>query len=197
MAHKLVDRYPDADSPLLRSAWIVIAHSSIDIASFPEAEQAYLNVLALTPAEDESRAAIIDSLAASIYKQGELAMAVEDYRGAASHFLRIKEVAPTSAIRTAAEYDAAAALIRLQDWTVASGVLEDFRDENPDHELHSDATKQLAFIYLEDGQIERSAAEHERISAESDDPELSRELFGRERPPMIFAFALQAAIYFS
>ena len=32
-----------------------------------------------------------------------------------------------------------------------------------------------AFIYREDGQIERSAAEHERIAAESSEPELRRE----------------------
>ena len=38
-----------------------------------------------------------------------------------------------------------------------------------------DATKQLAYIYREDGQTARSAAEHERISAEATDPDLSRE----------------------
>jgi hypothetical protein len=41
--------------------------------------------------------------------------------------------------------------------------------------LHKDATLQLANIYREDGQLVRSAAEHERISLESDDIELSRE----------------------
>ena len=174
-AKKLIDRYPDTDTSLLRGAWAVTAHSSIDIAEYADAERAYLNVLELTPAEDESRAAVVDSLAASIYKQGEQAILIEDHRAAANHFLRIKDVAPTSKIRTAAEYDAAAALMKLQDWTMASGVLEDFRLDYPQHELNSEATKQLAFIYREDGQTERSAAEYERISAESTDPELARE----------------------
>ena len=58
---------------------------------------------------------------------------------------------------------------------MASGVLEEFRQSHPEHELSSDATKQLAFIYREDGQTERSALEHERIAQESDDEELSRE----------------------
>ena len=58
---------------------------------------------------------------------------------------------------------------------MASGVLEEFRTSHPQHELGGEATKQLAFIYREDGQIERSAAEHERIAADADDPELSRE----------------------
>ncbi|MEM8814294.1 MAG: tetratricopeptide repeat protein [Pseudomonadota bacterium] len=174
-AQKLIARYPSADTGLVRSAWTVVAHSSIDIEAYPEAEQAYTNVLGLTNADDESRPAIVDGLAASIYKQGEQSLAAEDYRGAADHFLRIGDVAPGSAIRTAAEYDAAAALIQVADWGRASGVLEAFREEFPEHELNTEATKQLAYVYREDGQIERSAAEHERIAAEADDADLARE----------------------
>ncbi len=174
-AQKLIDRYPDTDKELLRSAWAVIAHSSIDLAEYPNAENAYKNVLALTPADDESRPAVIDGLAASIYKQGEQANLLEDYRAAANHFLRIKALAPTSDIRSIAEYDAAAALMKLEDWTMASGVLEEFRSTHPDHELNAEATKQLAYIYREDGQTARSAAEHERIAAEATDPVLARE----------------------
>ena len=174
-AQTLIERYPEAETTLIRSAWAVIAHSSIDLAEYAAAEHAYSNVLALTADDDESRADIVDGLAAAIYKQGEQANALEDYRAAANHFLRIKELAPTSNIRTAAEYDAAAALIKLQDWGLASNVLEAFRTSHPEHELQSEATKKLAFIYREDGQTERSAAEHERIAAEATDPDLSRE----------------------
>ena len=174
-SRKLIERYPDEDTALIRGAWTVVAHSSIDIEAYPDAEQAYLNVLGLTEEDDESRADIVDGLAASIYKQGEQLLALEDFRGAAGHFLRIRDVAPGSAIRTAAEYDAAAALIKVSDWGMASNVLEEFRDEFPEHELNAEATKQLAYVYREDGQIERSAGEYERIAAESEDPELSRE----------------------
>lgn len=174
-AEKLIARYPGADAELRRSAWAVIAHSSIDIADYPAAELAYVQLLALTPADDEARPAVIDGLAASIYKQGEQANVLEDYRAAAGHFLRIGEVAPTSGIRSAAEYDAAAALMKVEDWTQAADVLENFRSEFTDHELNRDATRQLAHIYREDGQIERSAAEHVRIADEADDAELARE----------------------
>jgi len=173
-ARKLIDRYPGAGRPLLRSAWAVVANSSIDLAEYPDAEVAYGNVLALTDSDDESRPAIIDGLAAAIYKQGEQASLLGDYRTAANHFLRIKERAPTSDIRSNAEYDAAAALMKLEDWKMASEVLEEFRSAHPEHELNKEATKQLAFIYREDGQTERSAAEHERIAAEATDPELGR-----------------------
>ena len=174
-ARKLIDRYPSTDVELKRAAWAVVAHSSIDIAEYVDAEVAYTNLLALTPAEDENRQAVVDGLAASIYKQAEQANLVEDYRTAANHFLRIKAVAPTSAIRSAAEYDAGAALMRLEDWTMASSVLEEFRDSHPDHELSAEATKQLAYVYREDGQIARSAREHERIAAEAEDVELARD----------------------
>lgn len=174
-AQKLIQRYPSSDGELLKSAWAVVAHSSIDLAQYADAEHAYSNVLSLTAQDDENRPAIVDGLAAAIYKQGEQASLVEDYRAAANHYLRIKVLAPTSTIRTAAEYDGAAALMKLQDWEMASGVLEEFRTSHPEHELNGEATKQLAFIYREDGQIERSAAEHERIAAESVDPELSRD----------------------
>ena len=91
---------------------MVVAHSSLELADYPNAEQAYARVLALTPAEDESRAGLVENLAASIYKQGEQANEQANYRAAADHFLRIKQVAPTAKIRAAAEYDAGAALIR-------------------------------------------------------------------------------------
>lgn len=174
-ATKLIERYPASDPDLRRAAWGVVAHSSIDTAEYQSAEHAYSEVLLLTPEDDESRPAVIDGLAAAIYKQAEQANLLEDYRAAANHFMRIKELAPTSNIRSSAEYDAAAALMKLQDWTLAADVLEEFRGSHPEHDLNNDATKQLAHIYREDGQLARSAAEHERVSLESDDIVLRRE----------------------
>ena len=94
---------------------------------------------------------------------------------AASEGLEVQQSPPFFTNRIHRD-DAAAALMKLQDWSLASGVLEEFRTIHPEHELQAEATKQLAFIYREDGQVERSAAEHERIAAESTDPELRRDL---------------------
>lgn len=174
-AHKLIEQYPAADPALVRQAWVVVAHSSIDTAAYAEAEHAYARVLELTPPEDETRAAIVDGLAAAIYKQGEQAKLLGDYRAAATHFLRIRDVAPTSTIRSNAEYDAAAALMDLEEWSAAAGVLEEFRAAFPEHELNEEATRQLAFVYREAGELERSASEHERIAAEAEDYELKRQ----------------------
>jgi TolA-binding protein len=174
-AHKLIDRYPGADRPLLRSAWAVLAHSSFELALYADAEQAYTRVLEFVPEDDEDRQALVDNLAASIYQQGEQASQSGDYQTAADHFLRIKDAAPTSEIRAAAEYDGASALIRLENWSRAADVLEDFRSSFPDDKLQPEATKELASVYRQAGQLDRSAGEYERVAAESDDPELRRE----------------------
>ncbi|MDH5567920.1 MAG: tetratricopeptide repeat protein, partial [Myxococcales bacterium] len=172
---QLIDAYPDADASVRRSAWAVIAHASLDLSDYVQAEAAYGRVLEMTPEEDESRRAVIENLAAAIYKQGERANLAGDHRTAADHFLRIAQAAPSSEIRPAAEYDAGAALILLEDWAGAVAVLDAFRQSYPEHELRREATKQIASIYREQGDFARAAGEYERIATESEDPELRRE----------------------
>lgn len=172
---KLIDRYPGATAPVRRSAWMVVAHSSLELADYPNAEQAYVRVLELTPSQDESHAGLVENLAAAIYKQGEQANQQANYRAAADHFLRIKQAAPTAKIRAAAEYDAGAALIRLEDWATAATVLDAFRQTYPQHELQREATKQIAHVYRKAGDLSRSAQEYERVAVESENPELRAE----------------------
>jgi tetratricopeptide (TPR) repeat protein len=174
-AQRVIDTYPDAEPVIRRSAWIVVAHSSFELTEYPHAEHAYAQVLTVTPEDDESRVALVDNLAASIYKQGELANDAQDYRAAADHFLRIRAAAPMSTIRATAEYDAGAALIRLEDWTEAAAVLEAFRSTFPEHELQLEATRQIAFAYRENGQLSRAAGEYELIASGSEDPALRSE----------------------
>jgi tetratricopeptide (TPR) repeat protein len=174
-AQRVIDTYPVAGIAIRRSAWIVVAHGSFELAEYPRAEQAYSQVLLLTPEDDDSYAAFVDNLAASIYKQGELANHANDYRMAADHFLRIRSAAPTSAIRAAAEYDAGAALIRLENWAEAAEVLEAFRSTYPEHELQREATRQIAYAYKENGQLSHAAGEYDRLASESEDPALRGE----------------------
>ena len=175
VAQRVIDTHPGADMTIRRSAWIVVAHGSFELAQYPQAEHAYAQVLTATPEGDESRTSLVDNLAASIYKQGELANEAQNYRAAADHFLRIRSAAPTSSIRSVAEYDAGAALIRLEDWAGAVKVLEAFRSTFPEHKLQLEATKQIAHAYRQSGQLSRAAGEYDRISSQSDDPALRSE----------------------
>jgi tetratricopeptide (TPR) repeat protein len=174
-AQRVIDKYPGADMPIRRSAWIVVAHGSFELAEYPQAEHAYAQVLTVTPESDESRAKFVDNLAASIYKQGELARNAQDYRAAADHFLRIRTAAPTSTIRATAEYDAGAALIELKDWKTAAGVLEAFRSTYPKHKMEGEATRLIAHAYRESGELLHAAGEYERLASESTDEKVRKE----------------------
>src|SRR2546430_17722337 len=85
--------------------YTTLFRSTFGLAEYADAEQAYGQVLEATPEGDASRAGLVENLAASIYKQGEQANQAGDYRTAANHFVRVKQVAPTSKICAAAEYD--------------------------------------------------------------------------------------------
>ncbi len=174
-ATQLVESFPGADSDVLHAAWIVAGHASYELELYPEAEAAYLTVLEMLPGTDQRRDGLIDNLAASIYQQAEDANASNDFRAAADHFLRVSRMAPTSAIRPNAEYDAATALIQLEDWTTAAGVLTGFRQNFPDHVLQSEVTKKIAYVYREDGRLTQAAEEYVRIETETDDEEIRRE----------------------
>jgi tetratricopeptide (TPR) repeat protein len=173
--HRLLAEYPAADPSIRRGTWMVVAHSSYEIEQFREAELAYTETLKLTAQNDKSREKLVDNLAASVYKQGDQAKAKEDYKTAVNHFLRIATIAPTSKIRPAAEYDAAAVLIQIMELEQASGVLLSFRKNYPGHELQHDVTKKIAFVYKELGKFGPAAQEFERVAAESKEEELIRE----------------------
>jgi tetratricopeptide (TPR) repeat protein len=174
-AQRIIDTYPNTEAGIRRSAWVVVAHGSFELADYVPAEHAYTEVLKVTPESDDSRTGLVDNLAASIYKQGEIANEAKDYRAAADNFLRIRTAAPTSSIRPAAEYDAGTALLRLEEWTEAASVLEAFRSTYPDHQLQPEATKQIAYAYRQSGQLSRAAGEYDRIATQSKDPALRSE----------------------
>ncbi len=58
VAQRVIDTYPGAEPAIRRSAWIVVAHGSFELAEYPQAEHAYTQVLAITPEDDESRAGV-------------------------------------------------------------------------------------------------------------------------------------------
>ncbi|MZR62754.1 tetratricopeptide repeat protein [Alcanivorax sp. DP30] len=172
---KMLEMFPQAPREERRSGWLIVAHSSFELEKFADAEASYQNVLTLTAPDDPSRGELVENLAASIYKQGEQANDEGQFLMAAEHFLRVGQAAPQSRLRPAADYDAATALIKLEDWTRSANVLRAFRDNYPDHELQADVTKKLAQVYSEDGKLALAAAEYERIESESDDEGIRRE----------------------
>ena len=172
---EMLRREPPADSSLRRTAWTVVAHAEFDQANFVAAEAAYVQLLAMTPADDMVRSELTERLASSIYRQGERSRELADHAGAIEHFLRVARLTPDSVIVPSARYDAAAGLLQLQNWPRATAVLEEFRDSYPQHELTSDVTAKLATAYLESGDSIRAAGEFERFAAGDAAPEIRRQ----------------------
>jgi TolA-binding protein len=165
VGQSVVGKQPPVKPELARTAWTVIAHSQFDLANYMDAESAYYSLRNFTPADDAvASQAIKDRIASAIYKQGEMARDAGDLETAVTHFRRLGQAVPDSAIRATAEYDAAAALINLQAWDRASVVLEEFRRDYPDSDFADDVTEKLAVTYLESGQVGQAAAEFERIA---------------------------------
>jgi TolA-binding protein len=176
VAQTLLARQPPVDVTKQRVAWTVIANSSFDQQQYGPAEAAYAKAQALMPANDPERGAIVERLAASIYKQGEAKNAAGDGAGAVEDFLRVSTLAPGSKIRSNADFDAAALLISQKQWERAIGVLEGFRRNFPQSPLQADVTRKLAVAYSEGGHPGQAAAEFEQIAASpKETPEVQRE----------------------
>lgn len=174
-SHQLIKNYPENDRSLIRSSWLVIAYASFDLLKYSDAEAGFIKVLAIRDKNEAKRKELQENLAAAIYKQGEQAVKLLDYKAAAGHFLRVGQLVPHSTIRSTAEYDAATSLIQLKDWTGAAEVLMQFRTLFPKHKLQPDITTKLAYVYKENKNFDKAAVEFERIATESADPAIRRE----------------------
>ena len=175
LAQRVLALKPPPAPELRRTAWTVVAHVEFQQGAFDRSERAYREALALTPEKSPARAGLTERLAASVYKQGEQARAAGEMRVAADHFLRVGRVVPDSPVRANAEYDAAAALITLKDWTAAGRVLEGFRRDYPMNPLQAEVPAKLAVCYLESGQTLKAAAEFEALSATRKDMAFTRD----------------------
>ncbi|HLW23217.1 MAG TPA: tetratricopeptide repeat protein [Steroidobacteraceae bacterium] len=164
-AETLLARTPPVDAPKQRIAYTVIANSNFEQGNYQKAEIGYNNAQSLMSASDPERPAIVERLAASIYKQGEQKSQSGDSTGAVEDFLRVSKMAPTSKVRANADFDAGALLITQKKWDQAIAVLEDFRRNFPQSPLQADVTKKLAVAYSESNRPAQAAAEFERIAA--------------------------------
>ena len=175
-ADALLARQPPVDAGKQRIAWTVIGNANFDRGVFDKAETAYGHAQTLMPANDPERPVIVERLAASIYKQGEQKSKSGDSAAAVEDFLRVSALAPTSKIRSNADFDAAALLIKEKQWDRAIVVLEGFRRNFPQSPLQADVTRNLAVAYSESNHPGQAAVEFEQIAqAPGESPEVQRE----------------------
>ena len=175
-SESLLARQPPVDASKQRVAWTVIGNSNFDQGVFDKAETAYSHAQALMPATDPERPAIVERLAASIYKQGELRAKSGDTAAAVEDFLRVSALAPTSKVRASADFDAAGMLLKEKQWDRAVIVLEGFRRNFPQSPLQPEVTRDLAVAYTESNHPGQAAVEFEKIAqAPGESPDVQRE----------------------
>lgn len=155
-----------------RVCWTVLAHAYFDLEDYLHAEHSYQQVLTRTPTDDNSAQQLIERLAASIYKQGESAQNAGDTRSAVDHFLRVRTATPTSSIVATADFDAAAGLLQIGEFTAAASTLEQFRKHYPDDPRANEVTRRLATAYLGSDNPLMAAREFEQIGRTGNDPQL-------------------------
>ncbi len=164
VAETLLARQPPVDAAKQRIAYTVIANANFEQGHFDKAEAGYASAQGLMPANDPERPAIVERLAASIYKQGEQKNQAGDSAAAVEDFLRVSKMAPTSKVRANADFDAAALLINQKQWDRAIVVLEGFRRNFPQSPLQADVTRKLAVAYSESNHPGEAAVEFEQIA---------------------------------
>lgn len=186
-------RYPDAiasatrlignpivDEPSRQIARGILADSQFSTGDYAAAEISYLALLQYPPIKASERQQVREQIAASIYKQGELARDAGDHRLAASHFTRLGEVIPESPKRIVADYDAATAYVVLKDWPATIAQLEAFRKLYPGNQkFNSGVTEKLALAYSQNGDQARAAGEMLALSALPGSAERKRDLMWR------------------
>ena len=162
----LLARNPPADAAKRRIAWTITGEADYNQGKYAAAEPAFIQARELAASDPKMSADLTERIAAAVYRQGAAKQKAGDGEGAVGDFLRVEQVAPSSTICATALYDASAELIRLQDWSRAIQVLQDFRARFPHHALSADVDDKLAVAYAGANQPLQAAQQFETIAAE-------------------------------
>jgi tetratricopeptide (TPR) repeat protein len=170
----------NADKTSRQTARSILADAQFSTGDFAAAEKSYLALLQDQPKQGDQRQAVREQVAASIYKQGELARDAGDLLLAVEHFTRLGTVIPESPTRIVAEYDAATAYVQLEDWPATIAQLEAFRKRYPDDKkFNSGVSEKLALAYSKNGNLSKAAAEMLMLSSLPGPAERKRDLMWR------------------
>ncbi len=178
-AKRLIDNN-NVDKSTKQAALTILSDAQFSSADYASAEKSYLTLLTFLPEQDKKRKAVREQIAASIYKQGEIARDAGNHLIAARNFTRLGEVIPESPKRAVADYDAATAYLQLEDWSAAITQLEAFRKNYPQNrKLNDGVTEKLALAYSENGNQSKAAREILALSTLPGSPERKRDLMWR------------------
>ncbi|WP_339798840.1 tetratricopeptide repeat protein [uncultured Marinobacter sp.] len=175
LADTLLAWQPLADTTLEHDALVMRARSLYLLEDHGAAEQAFQELLVVLPESDDRRDELTESLAASVYQQGETLLAAGEPEAAVAEWLRVATVAPGTELSARASYDAAGQLMALEAWDDALAAMTGLRSQHPDHPLTQQLSSRMALAYRETGRWQEAAAELTAIAESSTDPVEQRE----------------------
>ncbi|MFT6917186.1 MAG: tetratricopeptide (TPR) repeat protein [Motiliproteus sp.] len=166
------------DTELRQRLWRVKAHAHFDTRRYPEAEQAYQQLLRLSPPAAE-RETLLRRLAESVYQQGAQAQREAQMTIALGHYQRLGRVVPDAHIVPQADFDAATLLLQLKRWPEAVAALERFSQEHPGNPLQTTIDARKAIAYEQTQNWPQAALALRRIFEREQGAPLGREALWR------------------
>lgn len=194
LARRVTETKQKVERDIRRGAWLAEAESAFALHLYAEAEHGFSQALTLWPAQDGRSAEVREKLAASVYKQAELALAQSREEDAIGHFLRVGKVVPESPLRINGHYDAAMKLLELEQWGRAIAVMEDFAKQYPKHELAQGIPDKLIYAYEKNDQPAEAARVLLQIAEKDGDPERRRKALFQGAELLEKAGRIQAAL---
>lgn len=172
----LVNKNPNLDKGLKKTAYGLMAHSYFKLDDFVNAEVSYLKQRELVDPKSEEYTQISERLATSIYKNTEVLAAKKEHQQATvNELLKIKHLAPNSSVRVTAQYDAATMLLEMSQWSASIVELKELIAIYPDHQLAVEFPRKLAYAYEKNENWKEAAATYLQLSQKDPDAEIRRE----------------------
>jgi TolA-binding protein len=174
-AQTIVNRYPDSDPKIRRTALVVLANTQFEEQNYEVAELFYEELRPLIDKSDPLHKEVEERLAACIYKQAEHFRAHGAISSAIDEFKRLLKTVPDTSIRPTVEFDIATTYIIVDRWKEAAKYLEEFKRKYPDNALVKDADEKLAVAYMRLEDPLRAADALKTIVKNADSPEAKRD----------------------
>jgi len=147
------------------------ANSLFELNQYADAEKIYQRLFRLGSNSEVDRKLVMDRLAGSIYRQGEMADKQGNTDLALASYKRVLATVPDTKFAANANYDAATVLLKMQKYKEAGKMLEMFLKQYPGHRLQTEANNKLAIIYMKESDPSKSAV---AFMAVANDPSIDK-----------------------
>ncbi len=157
-------------------ARVIIANGLFDLQDYPMAEKAISEVISQNKLSTKAMSDFRELRAQTIYKQAEHLKLNDQLAEAVKEYQRLSAVEPRVSIRANADYDAITLLMKLERWSHAKVMLEDFQTRFPKHQLATTLNDKLALVYEKTEAWDQAALYYGKIAKSTKDVTKAKDL---------------------